>query len=230
MHRRHTLCSRLPSRPPRRSMLPVPEPLPAEDYDLVQVDAGRIWISHRDQVTRPYMQRAGCWDPEEEHLLRSLTSPGCRLLDIGANLGHLSVLVRKSAGGTVDAVEPDPDNVRVLRFNLWANQVTSRGLVVALDDGDRALAMSGNPNNLGDLRSARVAPASTSLDSRVKPETRVSKRTKTNASATTGAWWIVPAASGRAVLRPHLRPREDGRPRVGNQSLWDSMPSSDVDQ
>jgi FkbM family methyltransferase len=181
----------------------VPEPLPADEYDLVQVDAGRIWISHKDQVMRPYMQRAGCWDPDEGALLRSLTSPGCRFLDIGANVGYFSVLVGKAAPGvTVDSVEPDPGNVRALRFNLWANQIPGRVWPVALDDRDRALELSGNEHNLGDLRSDRVIPAEVSLDSRVKPEERVSNREKTDASATTGTSWIVPAASG-AELYPN---------------------------
>ncbi len=178
-----------------------PDPLPADEYDLVQVDAGQIWISHRDEVMRPYMQRAGSWDPEEGSLLRSLTTPGCRFLDIGANVGYFSVLVGKSAPGvTVDAVEPDPDNVRALRFNLWANHIDSRVWPVALDDRDRALALSGNEHNLGDLRSGRVQPAEVTFDSR-EPQKRISEREKTDASATTGTSWIVPAASG-AELYP----------------------------
>ena len=175
----------------------VPDPLPADEYDLVQVDAGRIWISRRDEVMRPYMQRAGCWDPEEGDLLRSLTFPGCRFLDIGANVGYFSILVRGAAPGvTVDAVEPDPGNVRALRFNLWANRIPGRVWPVALDDRDRALQLSGNEHNLGDLRSDRVIPSEVNLDSRVKPEERVSEEEKTDASATTGTSWIVPAASG----------------------------------
>ena len=179
----------------------VPEPLPSDEYDLVHVDAGQIWISHRDEVMRPYMQRAGCWDPDEGRLLRSLTKAGCRFLDIGANVGYFSVLVGNSSPGvTVDAVEPDPNNVRALRFNLWVNQIDNRVWPVALDDRDRALALSGNEHNLGDLRSGRVQPAEVNLDSRVKSEERVSEQEKTVASATTGTSWIVPAASGAELF------------------------------
>lgn len=124
---------------------------------MVLVDAGRLWISRRDQVMRPYMARAGTWEPEEGTVLRSLVRPGCRFLDIGANVGYFSALVHRMAPGViVDAVEPDPTNVRALRFNLWVNGVNATVWPLALDDKETALHLSGNNENLGDLRSGRV--------------------------------------------------------------------------
>ena len=135
----------------------VPDPLTGDEFEMVLVDAGRLWISRRDEVMRPYMTRAGTWEPEEGSVLRSLVRPGCRFLDIGANVGYFSCLVHGMAPGvTVDAVEPDPTNVRALRFNLWVNGVNATVWPLALDDSERALHLSGNPNNLGDLRSGRV--------------------------------------------------------------------------
>ena len=97
----------------------VPDPLPADEFELMVVDAGKLWISRRDQVMRPYLARAGSWEPEEGRVLLALTKPGCRFLDIGANIGYFSVLVDSAAPGVlVDAVEPDPTNVRVLRFKF----------------------------------------------------------------------------------------------------------------
>src|ERR1700734_3130183 len=71
----------------------IPDALPADEFELMVVDAGKLWISRRDQVMRPYMARAGTWEPEEGHVLLALTKPGCRFLDIGANIGYFSVLV-----------------------------------------------------------------------------------------------------------------------------------------
>jgi FkbM family methyltransferase len=153
----------------------VPDALPADEFELTVVDAGKLWISRRDQVMRPYMARAGTWEPDEGRVLLSLTKPGCRFLDIGANIGYFSVLVNSAWPGiVVDAVEPDPDNVRVLRFNLWFNEVAGTVWPLALDDATRALQLSGNEQNLGDLHSAHVG----------------------DAVGVDAAKWIVPAVSG----------------------------------
>ena len=157
----------------------VPDPLPADEFELIVVDAGKLWISRRDEVMRPYMARAGSWEPEEGHLLLSLTKPGTRFLDIGANVGYFSVLVNSAAPGViVDAVEPDPTNVRVLRFNFWVNEVQATVWPLALDDRSRSLHLSDNEHNLGDLRTGHV-------------EDRDPLNTPK---------WVVPAASGDELL------------------------------
>ena len=159
------------------------------------VDAGKLWISRRDQVMRPYMARAGTWEPEEGRVLMSLTKPGCRFLDIGANIGYFSVLVHTAAAGVqVDAVEPDPTNVRVLRFNLWFNEVSGTVWPLALDDTSRALHLSDNEHNLGDLRTGRVEGGGGQAEAK----------------------WIVPAAQRRRpVRRTVVRPGEDRHPGLG---------------
>ena len=135
----------------------VPSPLPWDRFEPVNVDAGTIWINRQDQVMRPFMQKAGSWETEEGRLLRSLIRPGERFLDIGANVGYFTVLLAKAMPGiTIDAVEPDPDNVRALEFNLWVNRVEAQVWPLALDDSDRHLLLSGNQTNLGDLRVARL--------------------------------------------------------------------------
>lgn len=149
----------------------IPDALAAEDFEMMVVDAGKLWISRRDEVMRPYMARAGSWEPEEGAILKSLTKPGCRFLDIGANIGYFSVLVNSVGPGIrVDAVEPDPNNLQALRFNLWFNQVSGTVWPLALDDSARALNLSDNEHNLGDLRTGRVDGG--------------------------GGKWVVPAASG----------------------------------
>jgi FkbM family methyltransferase len=176
-----------------------PGPLPADRYELVDVDAGKIFIGRDDEVMRPYMRRAGCWEPEEGRLLLSLTHPGTRFLDVGANVGYFSVLIGRAAPGVVvDAVEPDPDNVAALRFNLWANGVAARVWPVALDDRDRFLALSGDEHNRGDLRSGRVSPDG----DRPSPNMIATAPAGGAASgdAQKGPAWLVPAASGDALF------------------------------
>ena len=53
-------------------------------------------MSRQDQVMRPFMQKAGSWEPEEGPLLHSILRPGERFLDIGANVGYFSVLLAKA--------------------------------------------------------------------------------------------------------------------------------------
>ncbi len=147
-------------------------------------------MSRRDEVMRPFMSRAGTWEPEEGRLLCSLIRPGERFLDIGANVGYFSVLVGNAAPGvSVDAVEPDPNNVRALEFNLWVNRVHACVWPLALDDNDRSLLLSGNKTNLGDLRCNRVV--TNSNGNTPAPQTPESYASRS---------WVVPAASGNELF------------------------------
>ncbi|NCD23960.1 MAG: FkbM family methyltransferase, partial [Spartobacteria bacterium] len=64
----------------------------------------------------------GIFEPEETALIRHVVKPGQRVLDIGANIGYHTVLLAQLVGqtGQVTAVEPDPDNFRLLRRNRAA--------------------------------------------------------------------------------------------------------------
>jgi len=54
----------------------IPEALPAADFEMMVVDAGKLWISRSDEVMRPYMARAGTWEPEEGRVLLAITPDG----------------------------------------------------------------------------------------------------------------------------------------------------------
>jgi FkbM family methyltransferase len=177
----------LGTEPPAAAGPRVPRPLPWDQFEPIDVEAGTIWISRQDQVMRPYMQKARTWEPEEGQLLCSLIRPGERFLDIGANVGYFTVLLAKAMPGiTIDSVEPDPDNLRALEFNLWVNRVEAQIWPLALDDTDRHLLLSGNQTNLGDLRVGRLAGSNGSAPSQV--EEGLDEQ------------WAVPAASGNDVF------------------------------
>lgn len=141
-----------PSRRPR-----VPAALDGDTYSVVDVDVGRLWIARDDGVMRPFMEKSGSWELDEGVVLRSLVRPGCRFLDVGANIGYFSVLAFKAAAAVVvDAVEPDPVNATALQMNLWAHQVAGTVWQLALDDHERVLVLNRSRNNRGDSRTSKV--------------------------------------------------------------------------
>ncbi len=63
-------------------------------------------------------------EADEGEWLRGMLAPGQRVVDVGANVGYFTVLMSRLVGprGSVVAVEPDRDNLRLLRLNLWLNR------------------------------------------------------------------------------------------------------------
>jgi len=131
----------------------IPAPLVGGPFEEVQTDVGPFWMLVSDEVMRPYMLVQGRWEQETAELLRKLIRPGCRFLDVGANVGYFSVLAATAAQGvTVDAVEPHPVICDLLRTNIWLNHVEARVWNVALGRDRRFITMSSPPLNPGDSR------------------------------------------------------------------------------
>jgi FkbM family methyltransferase len=146
------------NRPDRRPVARVPAALQGGPYQRLETDVGTVWMSVEDGVIRPFIHKNGTWEQEEGHLLRSLMRPGCRFLDVGANVGYFSLFAARHApGGTIDCVEPLPSNLDLLRFNLWANDVDATVWPLALTGGDREVSMSVAPTNFGDARTSGIS-------------------------------------------------------------------------
>jgi FkbM family methyltransferase len=95
------------------------------------------------------------YEPTETRAFLDALRPGMVVCDIGANLGYYSLLASRAVGpsGKVIAVEPDPDNLRLLERNLRTNQATNvviRGCAVGATRGTAVLHKS--PENRGDHR------------------------------------------------------------------------------
>gem|GEM_PF-352653 len=76
-------------------------------------------------------------EPTLTKFLPTFVLPGDTVLDIGANIGYYTLLLSQLVGptGMVIAVEPHPDNVRLLKLNLKLNRVTNTVVVpVAISD------------------------------------------------------------------------------------------------
>ena len=82
----------------------------------------------RDAVGRGLYRRKIHEPALTEFLLKRFATPAERhFIDVGANIGYFSCLMSKLAGpsGTVLAVEPEPNNLKLLERNLKINRLTN---------------------------------------------------------------------------------------------------------
>lgn len=97
------------------------------DPDLVEeVDTllGPLWLSRSDNLVRPGLIAHRMYKPHVAAFLARAVMPGATVLNVGANVGWFSVVASRCVGrrGTVVAVEPGPDNLPLLRANLWRHR------------------------------------------------------------------------------------------------------------
>ncbi|MGB1139856.1 MAG: FkbM family methyltransferase [Halioglobus sp.] len=108
----------------------------------------------QDQFVSRQLREEGIWEPYETTLLLSLLRQGDVFVDVGANIGYFSLLAAARVGeeGAVIAIEPDPENCRLLRQSLKHNGLASRVQLVegALSDADGAGELYLSEDNLGD--------------------------------------------------------------------------------
>jgi FkbM family methyltransferase len=95
------------------------------DAEGVPFDVGgvRLWAPRR--FVANYVGRE--YEPGLTRLLRETLREGAVVIDAGAHVGYLSILMAREVGaaGRVFAIEPSLENVDFLRRNLAANQVTN---------------------------------------------------------------------------------------------------------
>ena len=131
----------------------IPPGVTGPDLTPVSTDVGDLWFPADDQVMLPFLKTNGTWEPDEGSLLESLARPGCRFLDIGANVGYFSLFMAKRVrGAVIDCVEPNPLLIDLLRLNLWAAGVDAEVWPLALGNRSGALALETAPTNYGDGR------------------------------------------------------------------------------
>lgn len=94
----------------------------ARPVELVETDEGRLALDPADRIITPHIRASGGWAPEETAVLRRALSPGDAMIDVGANVGYLTLVASRAVGraGRVLAVEPDPANLALLHANLRA--------------------------------------------------------------------------------------------------------------
>jgi FkbM family methyltransferase len=134
----------------------------------VERDGVRYVVSPREStgVAYPTFVRGFFGEETVENMVAALTQhagittiKGMTVLEIGANIGTetVSFLLRHGVDRVV-AIEPDSENVRLLRANLALNGVHDRATIyeVALSDMDGAVLLEHSEDNWSDHR-VRVA-------------------------------------------------------------------------
>lgn len=93
----------------------------------IMTDLGTLSAHLNDQVITPYLREHGYWEEDDRKLLEAELTPGAVAIDVGANIGYMTLAAARAVGprGTVIAIEPHPDNVALLRANLARNGVAS---------------------------------------------------------------------------------------------------------
>jgi FkbM family methyltransferase len=109
-----------------------------------------------DEIVGRHILREGSFEPAELAAALACVRPGDTAIDVGANIGLLTVplALAVASAGLVVAIEPLPTNVRRLRANLARNGLDAVRIVEAAvgeADGRATLHTAGDPA-FGSLR------------------------------------------------------------------------------
>ncbi len=80
------------------------------------------------------------FEPRVERTINDLLEPGDTAVDIGANVGYMTLVMARRVGerGRVTAFEPAPDNLALLERNMALNDYGDRAQVIGAAVGDQA--------------------------------------------------------------------------------------------
>ncbi len=127
----------------------------SRDHSLIRArQNGRVWWLEPDVALG-----GEHYEPATVAWLRSAIQPGMTVIDVGANVGQLSLEMAHLVGtrGRVVSIEPSPGNLKYLRAHLSANGFDERVSVVeaacSASEGELVLEVAG-----GDLSSIENGP------------------------------------------------------------------------
>jgi FkbM family methyltransferase len=121
----------------------------------------------------------GNYEPALQHLLMDCIFPDANgtMIDVGANIGLTSIPLVRSRGIRCFAIEPDPENFRLLQRNILGNQVESKisALNVAAFSHATMVEFELSRDNLGDHRIRSVGDHGRRIDAFDETNRRVIK-------------------------------------------------------
>lgn len=120
--------------------------LRVDDFD----DDLKMDIDVREIIGINVWHRPEFFEKHERSVFCAAVTPGCAVLDVGANMGIYTLLAAKR-GAKVFALEADPQNVELLRHHVHLNGFDDRVTILhmAASDRDRPLTLFRSPGNSG---------------------------------------------------------------------------------
>jgi FkbM family methyltransferase len=115
----------------QRSPTPFSVRLSNDDVAYVAVDGIEVALDRADRSVSGPIIADGFWEPHVERVLRKFLSPRSVFVDIGANVGWHTALASSAVGvdGQVYAIEPNPDNARLIAHTIERNRLSNVHLV-----------------------------------------------------------------------------------------------------
>ena len=115
----------------QRSPSPFSVRLSKADVAYVSVEGIEVALDTADRSVSAAIIADGFWEPHVEHVLRRFLAPGSVFVDIGANVGWHTFLASGIVGadGLVYAIEPNPDNARLIAHTIHRNELSNVQLV-----------------------------------------------------------------------------------------------------
>lgn len=85
----------------------------------------KMYLDKNDQVISERLAKEKIWEEEETKFLSTVISDGMNVVDLGAHIGYYTLLFSRWVGvkGKIFSFEPDPENYRLLKKNIAANQI-----------------------------------------------------------------------------------------------------------
>ena len=124
-------------------------PAPPAGFVTTLPGGGRLFLHHRHDIGLVTLL-TGAFEPEEIDCARQLARPGTTAIDVGANVGLFTIPLALTVGrgGSVIAIEPAPENVRLLADNVRLNElenVVIRDVALAAEVGEAVLHLGADP-------------------------------------------------------------------------------------
>ena len=101
--------------------------LSPSDVAYVSVSGIDVALDTADQSVSALIIEDGEWEPQVVHVLRQYLKAGSVFVDIGANVGWHTAVGSSIVGptGRVYAIEPNPDNARLIAHTVQRNELTN---------------------------------------------------------------------------------------------------------
>lgn len=123
----------------QRSPTPFTVRLSSADVAYVAIDGVEVALDRADRSVSDAIINDGFWEPHVELVLRRLLKTGSVFVDIGANVGWHTALASSVVGadGQVYAIEPNPDNCRLIAHTIDRNGLSNVHLLpIALGESN----------------------------------------------------------------------------------------------